>query len=271
MSVINSQITVTTLAQLKSKGEPITCLTCYDASFAKLLEIAGVEILLIGDSLGNVIQGHDSTLPVTISNMVYHSACVAKARLRALLIADMPFLSYATPKQALRNAACLLQQGGAHVVKLEGGLEQVETIRHLSNQGVAVCGHLGLLPQSVHKLGGYKVQGRSTEAASELKTTALALEEAGAKLLVLECVPATLAAEISRSLRIPVIGIGAGVDCDGQVLVLYDMLGIRATNAITPRFVKNFLIGQSSIEAAIQAYVIAVKQRQFPALEHCFT
>lgn len=270
MSVHNSQITLTTLDNLKAKHEPITCLTCYDASFTRILEAAGVEVLLVGDSLGNVIQGHDSTLPVTVADVAYHSACVARVRQRALLIADMPFLSYSSPTQALRSAAQLLQKGGAQMVKLEGGIEQIDTIYFLSTQGVAVCAHLGLLPQSVHKLGGYRVQGRTMEAASELKTAALAVETAGAKLLILECVPAELAAEITRSLHIPVIGIGAGVDCDGQVLVLYDMLGIRLIEVNPPRFVKNFLLGQDNIAVAIRAYVAAVKSRQFPTAEHSF-
>ena len=270
MNSHNAQITVTTLADLKIKGEPITCLTCYDASFTKLLETCGVEVLLVGDSLGNVIQGRDSTLPVTVADVAYHSACVARVRQKALLIADMPFLSYSTPRQALNTAACLLQTGGAHMVKLEGGIEQIKTIQSLVNQGIAVCGHLGLLPQSVHKLGGYRVQGRTAEAASQLKTAAVALEKAGIKLLILECVPSALAAEIKRTLRIPVIGIGAGIDCDGQVLVLYDILGIRANDGNSPRFVKNFLAGKDSIEAAIKAYVTAVKTKTFPAPEHSF-
>lgn len=264
------QITVATLATLKSQHQPITCLTCYDASFTQILEEQGVEVLLVGDSLGNVVQGRASTVPVTISDMIYHTACVARARQRALLIADLPFLSYATPQRALKSAARLIQEGGAQMVKLEGGQEQLAVVTCLANQGVAVCGHLGLLPQSVHKFGGYQVQGRTAEAAAKLTRDAADLEAAGVKLLVLECVPAALAAEISRTVTIPVIGIGAGVDCDGQVLVLYDLLGMYPEGNNPPRFVKNFLAGKDSIQTAVRAYVEAVKSRQFPAPEHSF-
>lgn len=266
----SSQITIATLAALKAQHEPITCLTCYDASFAKILEEQGIEVLLVGDSLGNVVQGRNSTVPVTISDMVYHTACVSRVRQHALLIADLPFLSYATPKQALKSAARLIQDGGAQMVKLEGGQEQLAAVNLLTNQGVAVCGHLGLLPQSVYKMGGYQVQGRTAEAAAKLKQDALDLERAGIKLLVLECIPAILAAEISRAVTIPVIGIGAGVDCDGQVLVLYDLLGLYPDGIKPPRFVKNFMAKNDSIQAAIRAYVDAVKTRQFPNLEHSF-
>jgi len=264
-------ITVSTLAELKSKGEPIACLTCYDAGFARVLEAAGVEVLLVGDSLGNVLQGHDSTLPVRVADMVYHAACVARVRRRALLVVDLPFLSYSSPERALDAAAQLVQEGGAQMVKLEGGAEQVATVRRLTGQGVAVCAHLGLLPQSVHRLGGYRVQGRTAEAAAAIQRDALALEAAGAGLLVLECVPGALAGEIRRALRIPVIGIGAGADCDGQVLVLYDLLGITPLGAQPPRFVKNFLTGRDSIRTAVGAYVDEVKNRRFPAAEHGFS
>lgn len=265
------QITITSLNAMKMKAEPITCLTCYDASFTQILEDAGVEVLLVGDSLGNVIQGHDSTLPVKVTDMAYHAACVARVRRRALLVVDLPFLSYCTPERSLAAAACLIQDGGAHMVKLEGGAEQVETVRCLTNQGVAVCAHLGLVPQSIHRLGGYRVQGRTAEAAEKLQHDALALQAAGAGLLVLECVPCSVAAKISQSLHIPVIGIGAGADCDGQVLVLYDMLGIYSKDTKSPRFVKNFLTGRDSINSAVRAFVEAVKTRQFPTAEHSFT
>ena len=264
-------ITVSTLMESKANKEPIACLTCYDAGFARLLETAGIEVLLVGDSLGNVLQGHGSTLPVKLTDMVYHASCVARARRRALLVVDLPFLSYSTPERALDAAARLVQEGGAQMVKLEGGAEQVDTVRCLTGQGVAVCAHLGLLPQSIHRLGGYRVQGRTVETAAAMQRDALALEAAGASLVVLECVPSSLAREISQSLRIPVIGIGAGADCDGQVLVLYDLLGITPTDTKPPRFVKNFLAGRDSIQAAVQAYVEEVKNGRFPAAEHGFT
>lgn len=264
------EINVASLAELKAKGEKIACLTCYDAGFARLLENAGIEVLLVGDSLGNVLQGHATTIPVSVDDMVYHAACVARVRRRALLVVDMPFLSYPAPRQALETAARLMQGGGAQMVKLEGGAEQLETVRRLTGQGVSVCGHLGLLPQSVHKAGGYRVRGRNPAEADAIARDALALQDAGAGLLILECVPVTLADEISRSLRIPVIGIGAG-GCDGQVLVLYDLLGITPAGGKPPRFVRNFLGGREDIEAAVRAYVEAVKKGAFPAEEHCFT
>ena len=265
------QITVSTLLEMKAAGEKIACLTCYDAGFTRVLEAAGVEVLLVGDSLGNVLQGHDSTIPVSVADMAYHAACVARARRRALLVVDMPFLSYRSPQQALETAAQLMQHGGARMVKLEGGAGQLETVACLSAQGVPVCGHLGLLPQSVHKLGGYRVQGRDAAQAEAMKRDALALQEAGAALLVLECVPSDLAREISASLRIPVIGIGAGGCCDGQVLVLYDLLGITPAEGEPPRFVKNFLTGRDGIRAAVRAYVEEVKSGRFPAAEHGFS
>jgi len=263
-----SDITIATLDQMKQRGEKIAVLTSYDASFTQLLEAAGVEVLLVGDSLGMVIQGQESTLPVRVEDMVYHARNVAHGRKHALVVADMPFMSYSSATQALDTAARLMKEGGAHMVKLEGGATQLETVRRLVAHGIPVCAHLGLLPQSVHKLGGYRVQGRDEESAHILMEDALALQEAGAQLLVLECVPATLAAEISQALRIPVIGIGAGADCDGQVLVLYDMLGITAEEL--PRFAKNFLDEADSILDAIRAYVREVKEGRFPGSEHSF-
>ncbi len=262
------QITVTTLATMKREGEKIAVLTCYDASFTTVLEEAGVEVLLVGDSLGMVIQGLDSTLPVTVEEMVYHASCVARVRNSALLMVDMPFLSYATIDLAIATATRLIQQGGAQMVKLEGGAQQLETVRILSQNGVAVCAHLGLQPQSVHKLGGYHVQGRDDRQASRMLREAHELQSAGAQLLVLECVPAILAAEISCSLDIPVIGIGAGAESDGQVLVLHDILGL--TSGHVPKFVKNFMQQGSTIQDAVGAYVSAVKNGGFPAAEHCF-
>ena len=263
------QITVTTLAAMKHKGEKIAVLTCYDASFTPVLEEAGVEVLLVGDSLGMVIQGRDSTLAVTVDEMVYHASCVARVRKRALLMVDMPFLSYATVDLAVATATRLIQRGGAQMIKLEGGAQQLETVRTLSQNGVAVCAHLGLQPQSVHKLGGYHVQGRNDKQASRMLRDARELQSAGAQLLVLECVPALLAAEITCSLEIPVIGIGAGAESDGQVLVLQDILGLTAGHV--PKFVKNFMLQGGAIQDAVGAYVAAVKDGTFPAAEHCFT
>ncbi len=265
----DTQITIRHLARMKAEGEKIACLTCYDAAFTRVLEHAGVEVLLVGDSLGNVLQGRDSTVGVSVDDMVYHAACVARARRSALLMVDMPFLSYADPQRALDTAARLMQQGGAHMVKLEGGAVQLETVRRLTEQGAPVCGHLGLLPQSVHKDGGYRVQGREEQAAEAIYRDAMDLQQAGAGLLILECVPSELAGRISRDLDIPVIGIGAGVDCDGQVLVLHDLLGLTPFQARPPKFVKNFM-SDGGIEGALSDYVQAVKQREFPAPEHCF-
>ncbi len=261
-------VTVTSLRKMKRKGEKFACLTAYDASFAALLDAAGVEVLLVGDSLGMVVQGRETTVPVTMDEMVYHAAAAARGRRRALLMADMPFMSYATPEQALRNAARLMQEGGAHMVKLEGGAIQVETVRQLTARGIPVCAHLGLQPQSVHRLGGYRVQGRDPAAARQMLQDAQALQAAGADVLVVESIPGALAAEITGAVDIPVIGIGAGPTCDGQVLVLYDMLGI--TPGHRPKFVRDFMQGQSSVAAAVESYVLAVKSGAFPAPEHGF-
>lgn len=257
-------ITISTLARMKRDGEKIAMLTCYDAGFVPALEQAGVDVLLVGDSLGMVVQGHSSTLPVTLDQMVYHTACVARARTCAFLIADMPFMSYAEPGQALATAARLMKEGGAHMVKLEGGESQLATVKSLSGQGVPVCAHLGLQPQSVHKLGGYRVQGADSGSAGAMRRDAQALQAAGAQMLVLECVPAELAQEISGLLEIPVIGIGAGRDCDGQVLVLYDVLGLTPR---MPRFAKDFLQGRGSIGEAARAFVEAVRAGSFPEPE----
>jgi 3-methyl-2-oxobutanoate hydroxymethyltransferase len=261
-------ITLSYLQKLKQKGEKITCLTVYDATFAHLLEEAGIEVFLIGDSLGMAIGGHRTTVPVTMQDMRYHTRCVSRVHPKALLMADMPFASYANRRSALKHAAQLMQ-AGAHIVKLEGGLWLVETIQHLAEQGIPSCAHLGLTPQAVHLLGGYKVQGRDFAQAQEMIKTALALEAAGAKLLVLECVPHALAKEITANLRIPTIGIGAGSDCDGQVLVLHDMLGLTAGKPFT--FVQNFLAGQTEgVQGALKAYRQAVKSGSFPTLAQSF-
>lgn len=262
-------VSVPQLRKMKSEGQRITMLTCYDATFALAMDRAGVDTVLVGDSLGMVVQGHGSTLPVTVDHIVYHSAAVARGLTHALLVADMPFLSYAMPERALDTAHRLMGEGGAAMVKLEGAGPMLESIRVLAERDVPVCAHLGLTPQSVMKLGGFRVQGREEAAARRLRADALAVQEAGAAMLVLECVPRALATEVTRSLDIPVIGIGAGVGCDGQVLVMHDLLGLRGPHR-TPRFVKDFLAGTDSIEGAFSAYLQAVREGRFPAQEHGF-
>ncbi len=258
-------ITLSTLRAMKKRGEKFATLTAYDASFSSLIESAGVEAILVGDSLGMVVQGNSTTVPVTIDETIYHSRCVRQGSCNTLLIVDMPFMSDATPELALVNAARLMKEGGAQVVKLEGGAVIADIVRLLSERGIPVCGHLGLLPQSINKLGSYRVQGRDEVSAKRLIEDALLLESAGAELLVLECVPAILAKEVSKQLTIPVIGIGAGADCDSQVLVLYDLLGI--TPGKRPSFSKNFLAGAESVEGAIAEYARQVKSGEFPAAE----
>jgi 3-methyl-2-oxobutanoate hydroxymethyltransferase len=252
---------------MKQTGEKIAMLTAYDASFARVLDNQGVDIILVGDSLGMVIQGHDTTVPVTMDEMVYHTRAVTQASQRALVIGDLPFMSYTSPEMALRNSARLMQEGRAHMVKLEGGAPQVATVAQLAHHGVPVCAHLGLQPQSVHKLGGYRVQGRDEAVAKQMLADAKALQDAGADLLVLECVPVNVAATISQALNIPVIGIGAGRECDGQVLVLHDMLGISAK---APKFSQDFIGEGATIPEAVAAYVQAVKANSFPQDQHCF-
>ncbi|NOT11039.1 MAG: 3-methyl-2-oxobutanoate hydroxymethyltransferase [Methylococcaceae bacterium] len=259
-------LSVNDLIAMKRRGEKIACLTAYDASFGAMIDKAGIDIMLVGDSLGMVIQGQQTTVPVTVDDMVYHTRCVSRARRRSFVIADLPFLSYTTSVVAAKNAAKLMQQGGAQMVKLEGA--RIEIVSFLVDQGVPVCGHLGLLPQSINYVGEYTVQGKERAAAEKIIEDAHKIELAGAQLLVLECVPAHLAKQISTELTIPTIGIGAGVDCDGQVLVLYDMLAIGT--AKRPRFSKNFMHDAESIEAAISNYHQSVKDGQFPALEHSF-
>jgi 3-methyl-2-oxobutanoate hydroxymethyltransferase len=264
--VVDKPLSINDITAMKRNREKITCLTAYDAGFAAVIDKVGIDIMLVGDSLGMVIQGHTTTIPVTIEQMVYHTQCVSRVRKRAYLIADMPFMTYSNPALAAKNAARLLQAGGAQMVKLEGA--RVDCVRFLVEQGIPVCGHLGLLPQSIHQLGAYSVQGKLPEAAQKLSDDAQQLQEAGVGMLVLECVPAALAKAISAELTIPVIGIGAGVDCDGQVLVLYDMLGIGVTKR--PRFSKNYMADCNSVEDAIKAYQHAVKNAEFPGLEHSF-
>lgn len=266
-SAKRSPVTVTSLLAQRARGDKITMLTCYDASFSALLNRCGVDVMLVGDSLGMVCQGQSTTLTVTLADIAYHTGCVARANQTALLVADMPFGSYESPQETYAHAVTLMR-AGAQMVKLEGGSWLVETVRFLNDRAVPVCAHLGLTPQSVHQLGGYKTQGKTLEAAAVLKRDALALQAAGATLLVLEAIPAALGKEVTEALTIPTIGIGAGPDCSGQVLVLHDMLDVFPGRK--PRFVKNFMAGQSSIQGAVSAYVEAVKAGSFPAPEHCF-
>jgi len=262
-------VNIGTLRDMREAREPIACLTAYDASFAQLVDFAGTDVVLVGDSLGMVIQGLDTTVPVTLDDMVYHSRCVARGLRHAFLMVDMPFMSYTTAEQALDNAVRLMQEGGAMMVKLEIGRGQVGIVEYLASQDIPVCAHLGLKPQSVHKLGGFKVQGREREAAERMIEDARSLESAGADALLLECVPNALGAAIRDAVQVPVIGIGAGPGVDGQILVLYDMLGI--TQGRMPRFVKNYMTGRDSPLEAMRAYVRAVKDRSYPAEEHCFS
>jgi len=261
-------VTLATLQRMKADGEKIACLTCYDASFAVLLDTAGVDIVLVGDTLGMVIQGHDTTVPVTMDHMAYHSAAVARGLVRPFLIADMPFMSYPTREIALANAVRLMQEGKAQMVKLESGGKQTDIVEFLTGHDIAVCAHLGLKPQSVHKTGGFRVQGREREQAARLLDEARQLEGAGADIVLLECVPSALGRTITEALHVPVIGIGAGPDTDGQILVTYDMLGI--TTGRKPRFVRNFMEGAHSNLEAMQHYVRAVKEREYPGPEHSF-
>ena len=257
------------LIAMKRSGRKIVCLTAYDASFARAMDRAGIDLVLVGDSLGMVVQGHGSTLPVSLRDMCYHSACVAKGMQSALLMADLPFQSYASPAQAHASATQLMAEGGASVVKLEGAGVILESIRYLADRDIPVCAHLGLTPQSVMQLGGFKVQGRDEASADRLMRQAVEVQAAGASLLVLECIPATLATEISAMLTIPTIGIGAGPGCDGQVLVMHDLLGL-AGRSRRPRFVRNFLQGRDSIDAAFEAYANDVREGRFPAAEHIY-
>ena len=262
-------VNVATFAKMKSNGEPIACLTAYDASYALLVDSAGVDLVLVGDSLGMVIQGHDTTIPVTVADIIYHTRNVARGLQRAFLVCDMPFMSYVEPVQALDNAVQMMQDGGAMMIKLEGADGQVEIVEHLAKHDIPVCAHLGLKPQSVHKIGGFKVQGREPEKAEQMIESARKLEGAGADLLLLECVPNEVGKAITDKTEVPVIGIGAGPHVDGQILVLYDILDI--TQGRTPRFVRNFMVGQQVPLDAIKAYVHAVKERNYPAPEHCFS
>ena len=259
-------ITLTTLQSLKQKGEKITMLTCYDASFATLLTSAGVEILLVGDSLGMVVQGGASTLPVSLQDMAYHTRCVARGAGDALVLADLPFGSYQQSKEQAFASAVLLMQAGAEMVKLEGGAHMAETVAFLQTRGIPVCAHIGLMPQSVHAVGGYRVQGRTEAQAAQLLHDAQTLSDAGAQMLLMELIPAALGEAVTRALPIPTIGIGAGAGTDGQVLVLHDMLDVYPGKK--PRFTKNFMAGAASIQQAVGHYVQQVKSGAFPAAEH---
>lgn len=262
-------VNVSTLRRMKAEKEPIACITAYDASFASLVDQAGSDLVLVGDSLGMVVQGHDTTVPVTVDDMIYHSRLVARGLSRAFLVTDMPFMSYTSPDQALENAVRLMQEGAAMMVKLEGGASQVAIVEYLTQHDIPVCAHLGLKPQSVHKIGGFKVQGREADQARQMADDAQALQDAGADIVLLECVPNEVGHAVTAGLEVPVIGIGAGPDVDGQILVLYDLLGI--TQGRMPRFVHNFMESSGSVDAALCNYVQAVKDRSYPAPEHCFS
>ena len=255
-------ITLKRLQAMRSKAEKIACLTAYDASFAAVLDAAGVDVILVGDSLGMVIQGRESTVSVTMDDMIYHSQCVTSAVEHAFVIADMPFMTYTSVQLALDNATDLIQLGGVQMVKLEASVRQASIVQELSECGIPVCAHLGLRPQYIHKLGGYSVQGNDEKSSDDLLRSAESLQAAGADMLLLECIPETLARRITANSSIPVIGIGAGQECDGQILVLHDVLGV--TRGVTPKFAKNFLADTHDIPSAISAYVDAVKSCSFP-------
>lgn len=261
-------VTLSTLARMKADGHKIASLTCYDASFAVLLDQADVDVVLVGDSMGMVIQGHDTTVPVTMDQIVYHTRAVARGLHRPFLIADLPFMSYPSKDRALENSVRLMQEGGAKMVKLESGGSQADIVEFLTGHDIAVCAHLGLRPQSVHKTGGFRVQGREEDAAAQMIENAKRLESAGADIVLLECIPAGLGKAITEALHVPVIGIGAGPDTDGQILVLYDILDI--TTGRKPRFVQNFMKGAGDNREALKRYVEAVRTGAYPAPEHCF-
>ncbi len=262
-------VNISTLRKMKQDRQPIACLTAYDASFAALVDAAGADLVLVGDSLGMVVQGHATTVPVTVDDIIYHLLAVARGLQHAFLVADMPFMSYTNPNQALGNAVRLMQDGGAMMIKLEGGQGQIGVVEYLARHDIPICAHLGLKPQSVHKIGGFKVRGRDVDEAKEIVDSARQLQDAGADILLLECVPNEIGRKVSNELSVPVIGIGAGPDVDGQILVLYDVLGI--TQGRMPRFVRNFQEGCDSSLAALKSYVSAVKGREYPAPEHCFS
>ena len=262
-------VNVATLQKMKADGDAIACLTAYDASFSMLVDAAGTDLILVGDSLGMVIQGHDTTIPVTVTDIIYHTKNVARGLSRAFLVADMPFMSYADPGQALENSVLLMQEGGAMMIKLEGGDGQLAIVEHLAKHDIPVCAHIGLKPQSVHKIGGFRVQGREPEQAKKMLESAKQLQDCGADIVLLECVPNEVGEAIHNGIDLPVIGIGAGPHVDGQILVLYDILDI--TPGRKPKFVRNFMSGTDTPLEAIRGYVKAVKDRSYPAPEHCFS
>lgn len=264
---MSQSVTISTLDRMKAEGEKFVMITAYDATFARLVSEAGAETILVGDSLGMVLQGHNNTIPVTLESMVYHTSCVTRARPRSLVVADMPFMTYGTPEDTLR-AGTELMQAGAQMIKLEGGTWLSDSIHKLVERGIPVCAHLGLTPQSVNVFGGYRVQGRTPKEAKSILADAVEIQDAGASLLVLECVPAHLAADISNKLDIPVIGIGAGAGTDAQVLVLHDLLGLTER---VPKFVQNFMASEGSVQGALQAFVQAVKSGAYPTDEHTYS
>ena len=266
--MIGRPINIKTLLAMKEREEKIVALTCYDANFASVMDEAGVEILLVGDSLGMTIQGHETTLPVNIEDMIYHTTCVARGRKNAFLIADLPFGSYPNRELAFENAARLMK-AGAQMVKMEGGRWLCDTIRFLVERAIPVCAHLGLTPQSIHQFGGFRVQGKTPDSAAQIKAESQDVQAAGAAMLVLEGIPSHLGAEITKLLHIPTIGIGAGPDCSGQVLVKQDILGLYQGRPL--RFTRDFMKGNTSIQGALKDYVHAVKRREFPGPEHCFS
>lgn len=272
MNTANAPVNIAALRSMREQKQRIACLTAYDASFAAVLDEQGVDLILIGDSLGMVIQGRGTTTAVTVDDIVYHSRCVTPSLRRTFPVADMPFLSYATKERALDAAQRLMQEGGASMVKLEGGREQAAIVEYLATRGVPVCAHLGLQPQLIHKMGRFRVQGRDRAAADAMRRDARVLEDAGADMLLLECIPASLGRSITEASGVPVIGIGAGADVDGQILVLHDILGVsaQARSGRPPRFVRDFMQGQPDIAAAVGAYVQAVRDGSYPAPEHCF-
>ena len=264
-------VSLNTLRQKKRRGEAFAALTAYDALFAELISSSGVDVLLVGDSLGMVLQGHDSTLPVTVEDMVYHMTCVGRGNRGALIMADLPFMSYASESQSLETAAALMR-AGAHVVKLEGGAWLAESTRSLTERGIPVCAHMGLTPQSINRIGGYRVQGRDPSQAQTMINEAVILEESGASIVLLECVPVELGKTIAERLEVPVIGIGAGPHTDGQIMVMHDMLGLTPSSIRVPKFVKNFLPESADgVPGAFRAYADAVREGRFPGLEHSFS
>ena len=266
---MEGKVTVPEIRKMKERGEKITALTAYDYSFARILDQAGIDILLVGDSLGSVIQGRENTLSVTMEDMIYHTKAVARGSQRALLVADMPFLSFqVSVEDTKRNAGRFVQEAGAEAVKLEGGIRILQTVEALIQMGIPVMGHVGLTPQSIHQFGGYRVQGKEKAGREAILQDALGLEAAGAFAVVLEGIPMNLAGEITERLSIPTIGIGAGVNCDGQVLVVHDMLGMF--DMYTPKFVKKYADMKTVMTEAVEKFIAEVREQKFPDKQHSF-